>query len=217
MGGLRLYDYAASGNCYKVRLLLANLGREYERVPVDIFHADTLTDEYAAKNPAREVPVLELPDGRYLTQSGAILVYLAEGTELWPDDRFDRADVLRWLLYEQTDVLPATGGLRFRLITGRLEPGSPGAQGRREAGERIVSLLDEHLAAQPFFAAGRYTIADIAIYGYVHVADEAGYDLSAYPNLTRWLERVQAQPGYMNDLEPYPPNASELAGRSIYG
>jgi glutathione S-transferase len=217
MGGLRLYDYAASGNCYKVRLLLANLGREYERVPVDIFDADTLTDEYAAKNPAREVPVLELPDGRYLTQSGAILVYLAEGTELWPDDRFDRADVLRWLLYEQTDVLPATGGLRFRLITGRLEPGSPGAQARREAGERIVSLLDEHLAAQPFFAAGRYTIADIAIYGYVHVADEAGYDLSAYPNLTRWLERVQAQPGYMNDLEPYPPNASELAGRSIYG
>jgi glutathione S-transferase len=217
MGGLRLYDYAASGNCYKVRLLLANLGREYERVPVDIFDADTLTDEYAAKNPAREVPVLELPDGRYLTQSGAILVYLAEGTELWPDDRFDRADVLRWLLYEQTDVLPATGGLRFRLITGRLEPGSPGVQARREAGERIVSLIDEHLAAQPFFAAGRYTIADIAIYGYVHVADEAGYDLSTYPNLTRWLERVQAQPGYMNDLEPYPPNASELAGRSIYG
>ena len=217
MAGLRLYDYAASGNCYKVRLLLANLGREYERVPVDIFDGATLTDEYTAKNPAREVPVLELPDGRHLTQSGAILAYLAEGTELWPDAAFDRADVLRWLLYEQTDVLPATGGLRFRLITGRLDPASPGAQRRREAGEQVISLLDDHLTTQPFFVAGRYTIADIAVYGYMHVGGEAGYDMAAYPNLARWLARVEAQPGYINDLEPYPPNASELAGRSIYG
>ena len=217
MNELRLYDYAASGNCYKVRLLLANLGREYERVPVDIFDGDTLTDEYARKNPAREVPVLELPDGRHLTQSGAILMYLADGTELLPGDPFDRAQVLRWLLYEQTDVVPATGGLRFRLITGRLDPDSPGAQQRKQAGAQVMSLLDDHLAPQSFFAAGRYTIADIAIYGYVHVAGEAGYDMSAYPNIGRWLERVAAQPGYMNDLEPYPANAGELAGRSIFG
>jgi glutathione S-transferase len=217
VSGLRLYDYAASGNCYKVRLLLANLGREYERVPVDIFDGGTLTDEYARKNPAREVPVLELPDGRYLTQSGAILMYLAEGGELWPGDPFDRAQIVRWLLYEQTDVVPATGGLRFRLITGRLDPDSPGARQRKQAGEQVVALLEQHLADQPFFAAGRYTIADIAIYSYVHVAGEAGYDMSAYPNIGRWLERVASQPGYMNDLEPYPPNAGELAGRSIYG
>ncbi|HKR98163.1 MAG TPA: glutathione S-transferase C-terminal domain-containing protein, partial [Candidatus Dormibacteraeota bacterium] len=113
--------------------------------------------------------------------------------------------------------LPATGGLRFRLITGRLDPDSPGAQRRRQAGEQIMSLLEDHLAAEPFFAAGRYTIADIAVYGYMHVAGEAGYEMAAYPNLARWLARVEAQSGYMNDLEPYPPNASELTGRSIYG
>jgi len=214
---LRLYDYAASGNCYKVRLLLANLGRAYERVPLDIFDGGTLTDEYAAKNPSRQVPLLELPDGRALPESVAILVYLAEGSELWPFDPFDRAQVLRWLAYEQSDVLPVTGGLRFRLVTGRLEPGDPAALRRREAGEEVLSLLEAHLARQPFFAAGRYTVADIAMYGYVHVAHEAGYDMPAYPGIQRWLERVAAQSGYMNDLEPYPPNASEKAGRSIYG
>jgi glutathione S-transferase len=214
---LRLYDYAASGNCYKVRLLLANLGREYERVPVDLFDGGTLTDEYAEKNPSRQVPVLELPDGRVLPESAAILVYLAGGSELLPDDSFDRAQVLRWLVYEQTEVVPATGGLRFRLITGRLRPEDPAAQRRRQAGGEVLSLLDEHLASRPFLVADRYSIADIAVYSYVHVADEAGYEMSAYPNIERWLERVASQPGYMNDLEPYPANASVIAGRSIYG
>jgi glutathione S-transferase len=217
MSQLRLYDYDASCNCYKVRLLLAQLRIAYERVPVDIFDGGTLTDQFGRMNPARTVPVLELPDGRFLPESAAILVYLAEGSELWPDEPLDRAQVLRWLVYEQTDVISATGGLRFRLATGRLQPDDPDARHRRAQGQEVLSLLDTHLAEHQFFVADRYTVADIAIYGYVHVADEAGYDMSAHPNIERWLERVTVQPGYMNDVEPYPPTARAGAGRSLYG
>ena len=214
---LRLYDYAASANCFKVRLLLAQLGTSYERVPIDIFAGDTLTDEYGALNPARTTPVLQLPDGRVVLESAAMLVYLAEGSSLWPDDAFERAEVLRWLVYEQAEIIPATGGLRFRLATGRLAPDDPDAQRRRQAGEEVLALLDRHLESRRFLVADRYSIADIAVFGYVHVADEAGYDMAAYPHVGAWLERVRSQPGYMNDLEPYPPNAAALAGRSIYG
>ena len=217
MSQLRLHDYAASCNCYKVRLLLAQLGIPYERVPVDIFHGGTLTEEYGRMNPARTTPVLELPDGRFVAESAAILVYLAEGSELWPDDPYARAQVVRWLIYEQTDVIPATGGLRFRLATGRLQPDDPDASQRRAQGQEVLSLLDHHLADRQFLVADRYTVADIAVYGYVHVAGEAGYDMSAYPNVERWLDRVAAQPGYMNDVEPYPANARPGAGRSLYG
>jgi glutathione S-transferase len=214
---LRLYDYDASCNCYKVRLLLAQLGIAYERVPVDIFDGGTLTDQFGRMNPARTVPVLELPDGRFLPESAAILAYLAEGSELWPDDPFDRAQVLRWLVYEQTDVIPATGGLRFRLATARLQPDDPDARQRRAQGHEVLSLIDAHLAERQFLVADRYTVADIAVYGYMHLADEAGYDMSAYPNIECWFERVTVQPGYMNDVEPYPPNARVGAGRSLYG
>jgi glutathione S-transferase len=217
MTGLRLYDYAASANCYKVRLLLAQLGRSYERVAVDIFAGDTLTDAFAARSPTRTTPVLELPDGRVVQESAAILVYLAEGSSLWPDDAFDRAQVLRWLVYEQTDIIPATGGLRFRLVTGRLAPGDPDARARRESGEGVLALLDRHLASRQFLVGDRYSIADIAVFGYVHVAGEAGYDMHDFPHVLAWLERVRSVPGYMNDLEPYPPNASVGAGSSIYG
>lgn len=214
---LRLYDYAASANCFKVRLLLAQLGTTYERVPVDIFAGDTLTDEYGALNPARTTPVLQLPDGRVVLESAAMLVYLAEGSSLWPDDAFERAEVLRWLVYEQAEIIPATGGLRFRLATGRLAPDDPDAQRRRQAGEEVLARLDRHLESRRFLVADRYSIADIAVFGYVHVAGEAGFDMAAYSHVSAWLERVRSQPGYMNDLEPYPPNAAALAGRSIYG
>jgi glutathione S-transferase len=216
-GSLRLYDYAASSNCYKIRLLLAQLGVPYERVPTDIFGGDTLTEEFACRNPLRMTPVLELPDGRVLQESAAILVYLAEGTALWPEDAFERAQALRWLVYEQTDIIPATGGLRFRLVTGRLRPEDADAQRRLAAGKEIFELLEEHLSKHAFFVADRYSAADIAIFGYVHVAHRAGYDMQAYPQVQAWLARVQTQPGYMNDLEEYPPNAHAGAGASIYG
>jgi glutathione S-transferase len=212
---LRLHDYAASANCYKVRLLLAQLGRPYERVPVDIFGGDTLTDEFAAVNPARETPVLELSDGTYLPESGAILAFLAEGTGFMPSDAVDRAQVLRWLLFEQTGVMTPIGGLRFRLLTGRIS--AEGAERRRPVALAGLAVLERHLERRDFFVADRYGIADIAIYGYTHVAGEAGIDLAAFPAVQAWCERVAGVDGYMNDLELYPANAMAGAGRSIYG
>ena len=213
---MRLYDYDASANCYKARLLLAQLGREYERVPTDIFGGDTLTDEFAEKNPARSTRVLETEDGRYLQESNAILWYLADGTPFLPDDGFGRAHVLKWLIFEQTDVMPGIGGLRFRLQTGRWSPDQPEAIARRELGLDALRLLDAHLATQPF-AVRTYSIADISLYAYTHTAPEAEYDLDEFPAVLEWLRRVEEQPRFMNDLAPYPPNARAGAGRSLYG
>jgi glutathione S-transferase len=209
---MRLYDYAASANCYKVRLLLAQLGAEYERVPIDIFAGDTLTDEFAAVNPARTTPVLEDPDGTFLQESNAILLHLARGTPFLPDD----PQVFRWLFYEQADVVPTMGGLRFRLITGRLASDDPDVLQRRNASYEVLELLDAHLAQQDFLVGGTYTVADTGIYGYVHVAGEAGLDLEPYASVRLWVARVQEQPRYLNDLEPYPPNSYAGASRSIY-
>jgi glutathione S-transferase len=213
---LHLHDYAASANCYKVRLLLAQLERDYERIAVDIFAGDTLTEEYAAKNPIRTTPLLETEDGRLLPESGAILLYLAEGTPFLPEDAFGRAQVVRWLIYEQTDVVPTMGGLRFRLQTGRLAPGHPDAVARLKGSQDVLGLLDGHLADNEFFVAGSYGIADMAMYGYVHVAHEAGIDMEPYAHVRAWLDRVRRQPRYTNDLEPYPPNSHVGASRSIY-
>jgi len=216
MTELRLYDYAASANCLKVRLLLALLGLRYERVAVDIFAGETLTDDFAAINPARTTPVLELADGSHLPESAAILLYLAEGTRFLPRDRLERAQVLRWLIIEQTDVIPSMGGLRFRLATGRLQASDPEATRRRRAAEAILELFDEHLREREFLVAAHCTIADIANHAYIHVAGEAGVELGRFAAVGRWLERVGAEPGFVNDLEPYPPNAHAGAGRSIY-
>lgn len=216
MSQLRLYDYVASANCYKVRLLLAQLERPYERIPIDVFAGDTLTDEYAAKNPMRTTPVLETEDGRFLPESNAILLYLAASTPFLPHDAFERAQVVRWLIYEQTDVIPTMGGLRFRLLVGRLKATDEEAIRRKQGGEQVLRLLDDHLAERAFFVGDGYSVADIGIYGYVHVADEAGIDMRPYEHVGAWLERVRSQPGYMNDLEPYPPNAAPGAGRSLY-
>jgi glutathione S-transferase len=214
---LRLYDYGASGNCYKVRLLLAQLELPYTRIPIDIFDGVTLTDEYARINPSRSVPVLEIAPQRYLIESNAILVYLATGTPLLPAGAAEQAEVVRWLIYEQTDVIPAVAGLRFRLQTGRLALDDADATRRRSAGEELLGTVNEHLSERAFLAADGYSIADIAVYGYMHVAHEAGYELDRWPAVQAWLGRVAAQPGHIDDLLPYPDNARRGAGRSIYG
>ena len=212
---MRLYDYAASCNCYKVRLLLAQLGVPYERVPVDIFAGETLTDAFQAINPARSTPVLEA-DGRYLPESNAILLYLARGTRYLPDDPFELAQVVRWLIYEQTDVVPMIGGLRFRLLAHRLAPSDADAVRRRNGALEVLQMIDDHLAIRDFFVGDSYTIADIAIYGYTHLSHEATIDLEPYANVRRWLARVERQPGFVEDVEPYPANAAPGAGRSLY-
>jgi glutathione S-transferase len=207
---MRLHDYAASGNCYKVRLLLALLGREYERVPVDIFAGETLTDEFAALNPVRETPVLELEPGTAIAQSSAILWYLAEETPFLPAGRLARALVLQWLAFEQERVMGGIGGPRFRRITGR-----PAIEGRLEIGAQALELLDAHLRARDWLVGESPSIADVAVFGYGHVAHEAGLEPGAH--VQAWFERVRALPGFVADLEPYGANARPGAGRSIYG
>jgi glutathione S-transferase len=212
-----LYDYPASANCFKVRLLLAQLGLEYERVSIDIFDGDTLTDEFARLNPFRSTPVLVLADGSPLIESNAILWYLARGTRYLPEDPVAEAEVVRWLIYEQADLVPAIGGLRFRLVTGRFAVDSPEAETRRRNAYEVLGVLDDHLAAREFLVADRYTIADLSLFAYSHTAPEAGLDTSPYARFNDWLARVADQPGFVNDLEPYPPNASVQVGRSMYG
>jgi glutathione S-transferase len=209
---MRLHDYAASGNCYKVRLLLALLGQPYERVAVDIFAGDTLTDEFAALNPERKTPVLELDDGQTLTESAAILWYLAEGTDFLPDDRLARAHVLRWLCFERA-LTPAVAGARFQVMTGRTDAETPYllANARDH-----LATLDRRLEGRDWVALDVPTIADIALFGYTHVAEDSGLKLTRHAAIGAWLDRIRALPGYMNDLIPYPPNARPEASRSIY-
>jgi glutathione S-transferase len=214
---MRLHDYPSSGNCYKVRLLLAQLGLDYERVNVDIFDGDTLTEEFGRLNPARQTPVLETDAGDVLLESNAILFHLAEGTDLLPDDPVERAHVLRWLLYEQAEIVPSIGSLRVRLAAQVLQPDSPGAVSRQASGTAVLRLLDDHLREHTYLVGERYTIADIAVYAYVHVAGEAGLELADHPAVQAWIARVEAAPGHLNDLQPVPPDTRFGMGRSIYG
>jgi glutathione S-transferase len=207
---MRLYDYSASANCYKVRLLLALLGRPYERVPTDIFAGDTLTDAFAARNPVRETPVLELDDGAVITQSPAILWFLAEGTPFLPADRLGRAQVLQWLAFEQERVMGGIGGPRFRRLTGR-----PAIAGRLETGAAALALLDAELARRDWLVGDACTIADLAVFGYGHRA--ADVELEPGPHVRAWFDRIRALPGFVDDLAPYGENARPGAGRSIYG
>jgi glutathione S-transferase len=209
---MRLHDYAASGNCFKVRLLLALLGRDYERVPVDIFAGETLTDDFAALNPARATPVLELDDGTPLAESAAILWYLAEGTAYLPDDRLQRARVVQWLCFERA-LTPAVAGARFQIMTGRIDDETPLLLAKART---TLATLDRRLDGRDWVATDGPTIADIALFGYTHVAEDAGHDLSAHPAIGAWLDRIRALPGYANDLVPYPPNARPGASHSIY-
>jgi glutathione S-transferase len=210
---MRLYDYDASANCYKARLLLALLGQPYERVPIDIFAGDTLTDEYRAVNPVRETPVLELDSGEVIAQSNAILWYLADGTQYLPDSRVERAQVAQWLFFEQERVMSGIGSARFRILTGR-DPALAAA--RFAVGESALQVLDEHLAGRSFLVGERCSIADVSVFAYTHVAADAGYDLGRYPAVGAWLDRVRDEPGFVDDLAPYPENARPGASTSIY-
>jgi glutathione S-transferase len=217
---LRLHDYSASGNCYKVRLLLALLGTPYERVPVDIFAGETLTPEYGALNPLRETPVLELSSGesvaQSITQSNAILWYLAEGTDYLPPERLERAQVVQWLSFEQERLMPGVGGTRFRRLTGRAVL-DPSADARRfETGRQALEVLDAHLAGRQFVVGDGCSIADLSLFAYTHVADDAGFQLAGFPAVTAWLGQVRSLHGFVDDLVPYPENALPGRGRSIY-
>ncbi len=200
---LRLYDNRESRNGYKVVMLLNHLGTRFERVELDIFKGESRSPEFLAKNPAGKIPALELEDGTVLAESGAILWYLAEGTDYLPGDRIVRADVLRWICFEQNAHETSVAEARFILRHPELAEGREGAilAEKQKRGNAALALMDRHLGAKDFFAAGRYTIADMALYGYTQVAGEGGFDLGQYPAVGAWLDWVAAQPGYEPSVE----------------
>ena len=204
---LTLYDYGPSANCLKVRVLLRQLGIDHERVEVDIFAGESKTDEYRALNPAGRTPALGLANGRALAESNAILLYLAEATPLLPADRVELGHVHQWLFFEQNLVEPNVGTARFWRLTGRDRLRPEAFEQRREAGADALRVLDDSLAGSEFLVAGGYSVADLALYAYTHVAHEAGIDMAAFPAIAPWLRRVEATGGFVNDLEPYPANA----------
>jgi glutathione S-transferase len=195
---MRLYDNGLSGNCYKVRLMLAHLGADYERIDISVEKRDDRQSLLGGKNPAARIPVLELDDGRHLAESNAILWYLAEGTGYLPEDRFERAQVLQWMFFEQYDHEPNIAVARYiQHVLGAPPEYTEALAAKREAGRKALAAMERHLERNEYLAAGRYTIADIALYAYTHVAAEGGVTLDDFPAIQRWIGRVAAQPGHV--------------------
>jgi glutathione S-transferase len=202
METLRLYDFLPSGNGYKIRLLLSQIGMPFERVEVNILKDETRTPEFLSKNPNGKIPVLEVKPGKYLAESNAILVYLSEGTEFLPYDRFLRAQVMQWLFFEQYSHEPFIAPLRFWIsILDKAEEYKEAIEQKRESGYAALKLMENHLQSHNFFVGERYTIADIALFAYTHVADEGGYDLKQFPAIQAWIDRVKTQPRYISIKE----------------
>jgi len=191
-----LYDSPESGNCFKVRLLLSQLGIPYERRRIDTTQRTGREDVLGGKNPALRVPVLELDDGRHLAESNAILWYLGEETPFVPAERLARAQVLQWMFFEQYDHEPYVAVVRHRALHGALDAFADTDE-RRQRGYAALAAMDAHLAGQDFLVGDGYTLADISLYAYTHVAGEGGFDLGLYPAIQAWLARVTAQPGYV--------------------
>jgi len=195
---LRLYDYLSSGNGYKVRLLLSQLGRRFELVELDIVKGETRTPEFLAINPDGRIPVLRLEDGRHLAQSNAILFYLAEGTPFLADDRFGRAETLQWMFFEQYSHEPNIAVARYWIhVLGKRQEWADRLEERWRRGYQALDVMERHLERRRFFVEDRYGIADIAIYAYTHVAEEGDFDLGRYPRIRTWLDRVADQPGHV--------------------
>jgi glutathione S-transferase len=193
-----LYDSPVSGNCYKVRLLLAHLGLPYERRAMDVVDRSNRPEVLGGLNPALRVPTLVLDDGRPLAESGAILWYLADGSRFVPDDPYERAQVLQWMFFEQYDHEPAIAIARFWLAySGRAEEFADRLPERQAAGRRALAAMDEHLHGRTYLVGERLSLADIALYAYTHVAHEGGFDLAPYPAVVDWLERVASEPGHV--------------------
>ena len=193
-----LYDSQVSGNCYKVRLLLAHLGLSYERREVDVVDRSNRPELLGGLNPALRVPTLVLDDGRPLAESNAILWYFGEGTPLVPADSYERAQMLQWMFFEQYDHEPAIAVVRFWLLySGRPEAFADRLEERTAAGYRALAAMERHLDGREWLAGDAYSLADIALYAYTHVAGEGGFELERYPNVRAWLGRVAARPGYI--------------------
>jgi len=202
---MTLYSMRRSGNCYKVRLALAQLELAHELVEIDILKGETRTPEFLAMNPSGHVPLLEVAPGRHLAESNAILWYIAGGSPLAPEDRVDRAEVLQWMFFEQHSLEPNLGAAYFwlTLVKGGRELQQHALEDWMEEGERALGVMERHLANHRYFAADRYTIADIALYAYTHVAHMCDFDLTRFPAVRAWLKRVAAEPRHVGmDWQP---------------
>ena len=194
---LKVYDFTGSGNGYKVWLLMSQLGVPFERIERDILKGETRTPEFLAKNPNGRIPTLQLDDGTHLAESDAIIWYLAEGTALAPQSRLSRAQTLQWMFFEQYSHEPYIAVARFwkhffTTLTPQQEIELPG---RMEKGYAALGVMEQHLARHRFFVDGRFGLADIALYGYTHVAGEGGFNLDNFPQVNAWMARVAAQAG----------------------
>ncbi|HEX5509100.1 MAG TPA: glutathione S-transferase family protein [Pseudolabrys sp.] len=200
-----LYSMQRSGNSYKVRLALAKLGIPHRLVEIDILQGESRTPEFLAKNPNGQIPLLEVAPDRYIAESNAILWYLAGGTTLAPEGRIERAEALQWMFFEQHSLEPNLGAAFFwlALIKGGRELQQHALEDWTENGYRALGVMEKHLTDHRYFVDGRYTIADIALYAYTHIAHECDLDLSRFPAIRAWLSRVAAEPGHVPmDLQP---------------
>jgi glutathione S-transferase len=195
---MRLYNSELSGNCWKVRQMLSLRGIEYERVELDVIDRSNRPEVLGGKNPALRVPTLELDDGQHLAESNAILWYLANGTPYLPDDLLERARVLQWMFFEQYEVEPNLAVARFWIsILGQREEHAAELEGKWRGGKRALDALEGHLAGHDWLVGDAFSIADISLYAYTHVAEEGGFDLGAYPAVCAWLDCVAATPGHI--------------------
>jgi glutathione S-transferase len=208
LGHMRLYDYPASQNCYKVRQLLAHLGTPHQTTEVDIFAGEARTAEFLRMSPTGCVPVLEPEPGVFIPESNAILFYLAQGTPYWPADRAEQAWALQWMFFEQESHQPSIATLRHWTLTGKLSRYPALVEPKRRQGIAVLTTMDRHLAGRPFFAGTAYSVADISLYAYTHLAHQGGFVLEDFPAVVDWLARVRDQPGHLAEVFPYPPSAS---------
>lgn len=195
----KLYEFFSSGNCYKIRLLLTQLNLPFQRIQIDILKGESRTPGFLTKNPNGRIPVLETEIGQFLVESNAILFYLSEGTDFLPTDSFEKAQVLQWLFFEQYSHEPYIATSRYWItILGKAEEYRDALNQKRAGGEAALRVMERHLTEHQFFVAERYTIADIALFAYTHVANEGGFDLSEFPATQAWIKRVQAQPKHIS-------------------
>lgn len=207
---MKLYELASSGNCLKCRILLRQLELPYESVPVDLFLGETRTEEHFARNPDGRIPVLETDGGDFISESAAILLFLAEGTPLLPAGGVDRARVHQWMFFEQNRIEGELATARFLKLAGRDATMPEVFANRLERGRDALAALDRGLAdGRRFVAGGGYTVADIALYAYVHCGADAGAEPREYGAIAGWLDRVEATPGFLNDLEPVPEHVAQ--------
>ena len=195
----KLYSMQRSGNSYKVRLALALLNAPYRAIEIDILRGESRTPEFLAKNPSGQVPLLEVAEGRFLAESNAILWYVANGTPLSPESRIERAEALQWMFFEQHALEPNIGAAYFwlALVKGGRVLQTHALEDWMERGYAALQVMENHLKGHQYFAASQFTVADIALYGYTHVAEQCDFDLSTFPSIRTWLKRIEQTPGFV--------------------